>query len=116
VDEFDHENSSKNKQVTTETTELLPPSIRNDLPAMVRNEVVKLSAKKQEEFVEEYRRKAKSTGVGYLLWFVGFHHAYVGNWGLLILYWLTLGGLCVWWIIDLFRVSEWSAITIRMWR
>lgn len=89
-----------------ETTDLLPLSIRDNLPAMVRNEVVKLGAQKQEEFVEEYRRKAKSSGVGYLLWFVGFHHAYVAKWGLLILYWFTLGGLCVWWIIDLFRVSR----------
>jgi hypothetical protein len=72
---------------------------------MVRNELAKLSAQKQEEFVEEYRRKAKSPGWAYLLWFLaGAHYAFLRKWGLQVLFWVTLGGLFFWWIIDAFRI------------
>jgi len=50
--------------------------------------------------------KVKSTGTAYLFWFLfGAHYAYLGNWGLQILYWLTLGGVGIWAIIDLFTMS-----------
>lgn len=49
--------------------------------------------------------KVKSTGVAYLFWFLlGAHYAYLGKWGLQILFWITLGGLGLWWIIDLFTM------------
>lgn len=84
---------------------LIPSSIANNLPAMVRNELVKLPAQKQEEFVEEYRRKAKSVGIAYILWlFLGLHYVYLRKWGIQILFWLTSGGLFIWWLIDAFRI------------
>jgi len=50
--------------------------------------------------------KLKSTGTAYLLWFFfGAHYAYLGNWGTQILYWITLGGLGIWALIDLFSMS-----------
>lgn len=88
-----------------EQTNLIPASIIDNLPAMVRNEVVKLSAQKQEEFVEEYKRKAKSRGIAYILWLIGFHYLYVRKWGTQILFWITAGGLLIWWFIDLFRTG-----------
>ena len=49
--------------------------------------------------------KMKSTGTAYLcLFFGGFHYAYLGNWGLQFLFWLTLGGFGLWWFIDLFHM------------
>ena len=88
-----------------ERANLIPPSIANNLPAMVRNELVKLPAQKQEEFVEEYRRKAKSVGIAYLLWLLlGWHYVYLRKWGIQILFWLTAGGLFTWWLIDAFRI------------
>jgi hypothetical protein len=49
--------------------------------------------------------KMKSSGIAYLCWFfVGIHYAYLGKWGLQILYWITAGGLGVWAIIDLFLI------------
>lgn len=49
--------------------------------------------------------KVKSTGVAYLFWFLlGAHYAYLGKWGLQILYWITLGGLGIWALIDLFTM------------
>jgi len=89
----------------TEPSILIPDSIANNLPAMVRNELVKLTPQKQEEFVEEYRRKAKSAGTAYLLWFLlRCHYGYLGKWGIQILFWLTFGGLFVWYLIDLIRI------------
>jgi hypothetical protein len=83
----------------------IPSSITKNLPAMVRNELSRLSAQHQQEFVEEYRRKAKSVGGAYVLWLVlGCHYAYVGKWGVQALFWLTFGGVCFWWVVDAFRV------------
>ncbi|UOY05039.1 TM2 domain-containing protein [Muricauda sp. SCSIO 64092] len=49
--------------------------------------------------------KMKSTGTAYLCWFfLGCHYAYLGKWGLQILYWITLGGFGVWALIDLFHI------------
>lgn len=74
---------------------------------MVRNELARLSAQKQQEFLEEYQRGAKSTGTTYLLWlFLGWHYAYLGQWGKQWLFWLTAGGFFFWWFIDLFRVPK----------
>ncbi len=83
----------------------LSNSIVGNLPAMVRNELAKLSSQKQEEFLEEYERKEKSIFVGYILWLLlGWHYAYQKKWGIQILFWITGGGLFIWWLIDIFRV------------
>lgn len=49
----------------------------------------------------------KSVGTAYLLYFLlfGTHYAYLGKWGLQILFWITLGGLGIWALIDLFTIS-----------
>jgi len=50
--------------------------------------------------------KLKSSGTAYLFWFLlGAHYAYLGRWGLQLLFWVTLGGLGVWAIIDLFLIG-----------
>ena len=50
--------------------------------------------------------KVKSSGTAYLFWFFfGAHYAYLGKWGIQILYWLTLGGFGICAIIDLFLMS-----------
>ena len=84
---------------------LIPKSMQDNLPAMVRNELANLSAQKQEEFVEEFRRKSKKPGVCYIVWFLlGWHYIYLGKWGIQFLYWLTGAGLFIWAIVDLFRI------------
>lgn len=85
----------------------LSNSVTGNLPAMVRNHLAKMPAQKQEEFLEEYMRKEKSVAVGYLCWFIlGIHYAYVRKWGLQVVYWLTIGGLLFWMIIDIFRIPK----------
>jgi len=80
-------------------------SIANNLPSMVRNELASMSAQKQEEFVEEYKRKVKSVGLAYLLliFIFALHYGYLGKWGLQIVFWITAGGFGFWWLIDFFR-------------
>lgn len=53
----------------------------------------------------ELQSKIKSTGTAYVFWFfLAAHFAYLGKWGLQILYWLTLGGFFIWAIIELFLI------------
>lgn len=84
---------------------LVAPSISDGLPAMVRNELTKLPAQRQEEFVEEYSRKARQAPIAYILWLcLGWHYMYQKKWGLQVVFWLTLGGFFVWWLVDAFRI------------
>ena len=58
--------------------------------------------------------KIKSTGTAILFWFLlGAHFAYLGKWGLQILFWVTLGGIGIWALIELFlipgRVEKYNA-------
>lgn len=54
----------------------------------------------------ELQSKIKSTGTAILFWFLlGAHFAYLNKWGLQIIFWLTLGGLGVWALIELFLIS-----------
>lgn len=51
--------------------------------------------------------KMKSTGTAYLCWFfLGCHYAYLGKWGLQILYWFTVGGFGIWALVDLFHIPS----------
>jgi len=52
--------------------------------------------------------KLKSTGTAYLLmlFVFGSHYAYLGKWGIQFLFWITFGGLGLWWLIDLFSLSS----------
>ncbi len=84
---------------------LVSPSIAKGLPAMVRSSLANLPPQRQEEFIEEYRRQAKSIAGAYVLWFfLGWHYPYLRRWGLWVLYVLTVGGFLLWAFIDLFRI------------
>lgn len=84
---------------------LIPNSISSDLPSMVRNELAKMSPQKQEEFVEEFRRKQKSVGMAYVCWLLlGVHYGFLRKWGVQVVYWLTAGGFLMWAFVDLFRI------------
>jgi hypothetical protein len=53
----------------------------------------------------------KSLDTAYRLWFFfGLHYAYLGKWKLQFLYWITIGGMGVWSIIDLFTLSKRIAV------
>ena len=49
--------------------------------------------------------RIRSIGIAYLLLFIaGAQYAYLNKWGTQILFWITFGGLGIWWIIDIFRL------------
>lgn len=84
---------------------MIPANVAEILPSMVRSELSRLSPEQQEEFLEEYSRKAKSVGTAYVVWILlGWHYVYLGRWGMQILFWITSGGLFCWWLIDAFRL------------
>ena len=82
-------------------------SLANSLPSMIKNELINFSDMKQRDFIEEYKRKRKSIFLAYLFWFflnvLGLHYIYLRKWGLWFFYFITFGGVLIWWIIDLFR-------------
>ncbi|HTE33890.1 MAG TPA: TM2 domain-containing protein [Chryseolinea sp.] len=54
----------------------------------------------------ELQGKLKSTTTAFLFWFfLAAHFAYLGKWGIQILFWITIGGLGVWWFIEVFLIS-----------
>ena len=99
---------SSNKNDNYNNTLFISNSIIDSLPSMVKNELIKMSAQKQQEFLEEFNRKKKTISLGYvfLLFIFGFHYAYLNKWGEQIIFILTGGGLIIWWIVDLFRIPS----------
>jgi TM2 domain-containing membrane protein YozV len=73
---------------------------------MVKNSLAGLPAAKQEEFMEEYKRRAKSVAGAYLCQFLGAHYFYLRKSSTAWMFWLTGGGLFCWWFIDLFRIPK----------
>ena len=54
----------------------------------------------------QLQSQVRTIGIAYLLWFfLGAHYAYLGRWGLQILYWITFGGLGIWALYDLITMS-----------
>jgi hypothetical protein len=79
------------------------PSISNRLPATVKTALAKMPDEQQLLFEDEFKRKAKSTGLLTLLAILFPIHLFIlGKTGLGIAFIITGGGLCVWWIIEWF--------------
>ena len=84
---------------------VIPASIANSIPSMVKTQLALMSPDRQGQFVEEYRRKKKSIGMAYFLWFIiGLHYIYLGKGGTQFFYWITLGAMFIWTFIDIFRI------------
>lgn len=78
-------------------------------PSMVRKEFEGLSFEEQESFIEEFKRKQRQLVIAYILWLFSLHYFYIRNdkkIRLSLLFWLTGGGLAIWWIIDAFRIPK----------
>lgn len=85
----------------------LPTELISSLPSMARESIKAMTMEEQHQFLEEYQRRKKSLGFAFFLWLLlGWHYAYLGKWGVMVLFWLTLGGLLLWWLIDFFRLSS----------
>lgn len=85
----------------------IPPSVASSLPRTVLEQLAYLRPDQQQAFLWRYRAQAKSPAVAFgLLLLGGSHYLYVRRRGLQVLFWSTLGGLCVWWLADLVRIRR----------
>jgi TM2 domain-containing membrane protein YozV len=56
-------------------------------------------------FQSQYENERVDPDTAVILAIFGFHYFYVGKVGLGVLFLITLGGLGIWWLIDLFRTK-----------
>lgn len=74
---------------------------------MTTNELKQMKNLTEQERAYVLTANKKDTGVTYLCWFFfGVHYFYLNKPLTNIIYWLTLGGLGIWAIIDLFRIPS----------
>jgi hypothetical protein len=86
------------------------PYFHNTLPATVREAIAKLPPVLKEEFFEEYSLAKRKTGLSYLFWLIpppfSCHYLYNNRVLTQILYFLTCGGIFIWWLVDFFRLPQ----------
>ena len=81
----------------------ISPSISDCLPATVRTALAKMPDEQQLLFEDEYKRKAKNTGLlTALAVLFPIQLFMLGKTGLGIAFLITLGGMGIWWIIEWF--------------
>lgn len=84
----------------------IPSRIRDEIPGTVKKSAQNWDEVDADNFVEEYTSKKKSLPISYLLLVIGWHYVYLEGWGKAFLFWVTGGGLLVWWLVDFFRVPK----------
>ncbi len=83
----------------------IPKSSKKQIPDAVLRKVESMDPVNQAAFLDEFNKKRKSGFMAFvLLIFFGLHYAYLGRIWITLIYWLTFGGLGIWFVIDLFRV------------
>ncbi len=79
-----------------------------DLPASTVAILKDMPVKAKIAFWDEYNSSKRNVLIAYLLHILpspfSFTYAYLGKWGKQIAYFMTLGGLGVWWLANLFRI------------
>lgn len=83
-----------------------PYDLRRQLPEAVLRKIELMDDLTQQAFLAEFRKKRKSAFLAFLLFMSipSFHYFYLGKVWLNLIFWATMGGFGVWWLIDLFRV------------
>ncbi len=71
-------------------------------------ELGKICPENQLKFQDIYSKLNRSLFWAYvsLVFFPGTHYAFLGRWQLQFLFWLTLGGGFIWWLVDLYRLPK----------
>ncbi|HKW92672.1 MAG TPA: TM2 domain-containing protein [Methylomirabilota bacterium] len=85
---------------------VIPTSISLSLSRTVREQLAYLTPDQQRAFLWRYRAQAKSPLIALMFLPLGWHYLYLRKRGLQVLFWLTLGGLAAWWVLDLFRIRR----------
>ena len=91
----------------------ITPSMAEMLPTTVKSALSKMSTEDQSMFQEQFGRKCKGSGLMLILAiFFPIQLFMLGKTGLGIAYWLTGGGMGIWWVIEIFitgkRVREYN--------
>jgi len=83
---------------------VIPTRVASSLSRTVREQLAYLTPDQQRAFLWRYRAQAKSPLVALAFLPLGWHYLYLRNRGVQVLFWLTLGGLAAWWVLDFFRI------------
>lgn len=91
----------------------IKPGIEKTLTTTVKSALSKMSTEEQMMFQEQYERKSKGSGLMiFLAIFFPIQLLLLGKIGIGIAFWLTCGGLGIWWLIEIFlapkRVREYN--------
>jgi hypothetical protein len=85
---------------------VIPARVASSLSRTVREQLANLTPDQQRAFLWRYRAQAKSQLVALAFLPLGWHYLYLRKRGLQVLFWLTLGGLAAWWVLDFFRIHK----------
>ncbi len=88
-----------------EVEEILGNKLIEELSPLLLKQLKKLDETGIAEFKRQYNKKKKSIAIGLLTWLFGLHYIYLGKLKTWLLYIFTGGGILIWWIIDLFRLT-----------
>lgn len=82
-------------------------SLADELPSTVKTALSKLDTSEQQQFEEDYSRKRRSPVTMLLLAIlIPVQHFVEGKIALGIVFWLTLGAMGIWYVIDIIMI--WS--------
>lgn len=81
-------------------------TVREFISPSTYNELMKLPENQRENVMAFFGTSKKTFGLTLLFWFFGAHYFYLRQIGTGFLFILTLGGLAVWWGIDLFKIRK----------
>lgn len=85
---------------------VIPARVASSLSRTVREQLAYLTPDQQRAFLWRYRAQAKSPVVALAFLPLGWHYLYLRKRGLQLLFWITLGGLAAWWVLDFFRINK----------
>lgn len=98
--------TTKNTQRSSNMGLNVSNAVLDTLPSSLKQALGQLTDAQQAMFEEEYKRKMKPPMKMQLLAiFFPIQHFLMGKTGSGILFWITLGGFWIWWIIDMFAIG-----------
>ena len=81
----------------------LDKRMQKEISPAILKKVSELDSLEQEMFLKEFKKKRKSPHIYFWCALLGVHYLYLGKIGLFFLFLLTLGGIWIWYLIDIFR-------------
>jgi len=79
----------------------------DEMPREVQTEIMGLNKEAQSAFLNQFLNARKKLGLAYLsTFFLASHYAYLGKILTQFIFWLTLGGFGIWWLIDWIRMPN----------